>query len=140
MLKTMFIIAAAFLSFLPDAMALTCLPTVLDQAKIDAAEVVFEGKVIAKSPLAKTDYYHMQKETFEVTHAYKGVKQGDHVDLYRDIYWGDGINDGDSRLVLSFLRDGADYGVEGKAYFAPVCIHTNYFPVTDENKKLLQPK
>lgn len=113
MFRNAFVMTGLFvlLSGVP-AHALSCAPPQLTQHTLESAAAIFEGVVVAdrrddvnivpgsEEALDKNVTY-----SFLVSKAWKGVTDGETVNVRRNIYWGDGFQMGKAYLVFAERKD-----------------------------------
>ncbi len=114
------------------ALSLSCARPSLDEAAIDSAVVIFDGKAGSKRPLTRGETTRVGGQglrqlggrrsdlkvyRFTVTRAWKGVARGQALDVLFNTHWGDGFAEGESYLVVSPQAI-------GRLFWAPLCGHS----------------
>ncbi|MBE9554390.1 MAG: hypothetical protein IMF05_13080 [Proteobacteria bacterium] len=121
--------AVAMALFSPGvAFALSCMAPNMDETVIGGAVMIFEGTAGRERPLDPRETAAVREQglkstggienfmvsPFTVTRGWKGVENGDEVNVLLDTYWGDRFATGAAWLVVSPQR-------VGELYALPLC-------------------
>jgi len=131
-LLTLIAITLLTIALVDNARALSCASAIFTESDIEKSEIIFEGKMIYAAVRTFKAHKGIEwgKETYKVTKAYKGVKLGESIDVYRNVAWGDGVLLDGTHLI-------ATSKVKGR-YIAPHCMNTSHYFFNEESRELLK--
>ncbi len=106
--------------------ALSCAPGTLTTEVLKDAEIVFIGKVESVNPVKESK---TEMATFQVVKPFKGVKNGQRLQVYRNVYWGDTSPVGSEYLVVPKKANGQ--------YWTPNCKATQHYSHDEKSMKIV---
>ena len=121
---------------IPRVNAMSCIPPVLNDETIEAADLIFQGKVLEAGPEPdSSDLQGMERAqdfVFSVDKVWKGSVDSDRITISRNVYWGDGFTLDTGYLVVSQMEDGQ--------YHAPLCGNTTHIMSAGDKLEILNMK